>query len=98
MANICNSLRTNTTRHSLAFSPIGRMTIVVTIQPNSFAIETKKLETAMDATKIGLSTTLFGGGYIVYSSSKIREELEKLEQEFWNKIENTISILTLPKG
>jgi len=72
----------------------GIMTITINGKPNNFTIETKASEYEDDAVKIGLSTTLFGGGYLVFSSAKIREELEKQENNFWTNIEETIATLT----
>ncbi|MBX5326949.1 MAG: hypothetical protein ACQXXH_07065 [Candidatus Bathyarchaeia archaeon] len=71
----------------------GTMNINITGAPNNFTIETKATEIEEDAMKIGLATSLFGGGYILYSSVKTREELEKLETEFWTTIEETIAKL-----
>lgn len=65
--------------------------MIITGAPNNFTIETKATEIEDDAIKMGLSTAFFGGGYIIYSSVKTREELEKLEKEFWATIEETIA-------
>jgi len=69
----------------------GTMNINITGTPNDFTIETKATEIEDETVKIGLATSLFGGGYIIYSSVKTREELEKLEREFWATIEETIA-------
>ncbi|MEM2102506.1 MAG: hypothetical protein QXM22_03220 [Candidatus Bathyarchaeia archaeon] len=71
----------------------GTMNIYINGTPNNFTIETKATEIEEDTMKIGLATSLFGGGYILYSSVKTREELEKLETEFWTTIEETIAKL-----
>jgi hypothetical protein len=70
------------------------MTVTLAGTPDNFKIETKASEYENETTKIGLSTILLGGGYIVYSSVKIREELEKLEQGFWATIEESIAALS----
>jgi len=69
------------------------MDITITGTPNNFTIETKASEYEDEAVKVGLATTLFGGGYIIFSSIKAREELEKLEKEFWTNIEEIIAPL-----
>jgi hypothetical protein len=70
------------------------MSIAITGKPNNFTIETKATEEEDEAIKIGLSTQIFGGGSIfLLSSLKAREQLEKLEQEFWTTIEETIAKL-----
>ena len=69
----------------------GTMNINITGTPNNFTVETRATEIEDETVKIGLATSLFGGGYIVYSSVKTREELEKLEKEFWATIEETIA-------
>jgi len=70
----------------------GTMSIIMRGTPDDFTIETKR-ERADDAVKVGLMTTIFGGGSIILSSIKSREELEKLEREFWGTIEEVISRL-----
>ena len=73
------------------------MAITLLGTPNNFTIETKATEYEDEAVKLGLSTTIFGGGSLIPGNIKAREELEKLEQEFWTTIEETIATLTNPK-
>jgi hypothetical protein len=72
----------------------GVMSIFLRGAPNDFTIETRATELEDDAIKVGLMTTIFGGGSLVLGSIKSREELEKLEREFWVTIEETIRSLT----
>lgn len=68
----------------------GVMSIALRGKPDDFTIETKSTEYEDDAVKVGLMTTIFGGGSLVLGNIKSREELEKLEREFWAKIEEMI--------
>jgi hypothetical protein len=70
------------------------MDIIIRGTPNKFTVETKATEYEDDAVKLGLSTSIFGGGNLILGSIKAREKLEKLEQEFWKIIEETIAALT----
>jgi len=71
------------------------MDITIRGTPNNFTIETKATEYEDEAVKLGLSTTIFGGGNLILGNIKAREELEKLENEFWTTIEETIASLTI---
>ena len=68
----------------------GVMSIVIRGTPNDFMIETRATEDKDSAIKVGLMTTIIGGGSIVLGNIKSREELEKLEREFWGTIEETV--------
>ena len=70
------------------------MDITVKGNPNDFTIETKAAEYEDEALKIGLFTQIFGGGNLILGNIKAREEEEKLENEFWTKIEEIIATLT----
>jgi len=72
----------------------GVMSIVIRGTPDDFMIETRGTEQEDDAIKVGLMTTIFGGGSLILRNLKSREELEKLEREFWGTIEETIRSLT----
>jgi hypothetical protein len=72
----------------------GIMTIIIRGTPNDFTIETNAAEHQDSTVKVGLMTTIFGGGSLVLGSIKSREELEKLEREFWAMIEELIRSLT----
>jgi hypothetical protein len=75
----------------------GAMSIVIRGAPDDFIIETRATEREDKAIKVGLLTTIFGGGSLVLGNIKSREELEKLEREFWATIEETIRSLTSSK-
>jgi hypothetical protein len=72
----------------------GVMTIIIRGTPDDFTIETRATEHQDGTVKVGLMTTIFGGGSLVLGSIKSREELEKLEREFWVRIEEWIRSLT----
>jgi hypothetical protein len=76
---------------------LGAMSITIRGVPDDFTIETKATEDKDSAVKVGLMTTIFGGGSIVLASIKAREHMEKMEREFWGTIEETISLLTNPQ-
>lgn len=73
------------------------MDIIIRGAPDNFTVETKGMEYEDDSVKLGLSTSIFGGGNLILGSIKAREKLEKLEQEFWMMIEETIAALTSSK-
>ena len=66
------------------------MSIIIRGAPDDFTIETKATEHEDNAIKLSLLTTIIGGGSILLRNIKNREELEKLEREFWSNIEETI--------
>lgn len=70
------------------------MDIIIRGTRDNFTVETKATEYEDDAVKLGLSTSIFGGGNLILGNIKAREKLEKLEQEFWMIIEETIAALT----
>jgi hypothetical protein len=76
----------------------GAMSIVLRGTPDDFSIETRATEQEDGTVKVGLMTTIFGGGSLVLGSIKNREKLEKLEREFWVTIEETIRSLTNSEG
>lgn len=62
--------------------------------PDDFTIETKATRDEDRAVKVGLMTSIFGGGSLVLRNIKAREQMEKMESEFWSTIEETIRSLT----
>ena len=76
----------------------GVMNIIIRGTPDDFMIETRATEDEDRAIKVGLMTTIFGGGSLVLGNIKKREELEKQEREFWGTIEETIRSLTGSKA
>lgn len=72
----------------------GVMNIIIRGRPDDFTIETEATEHQDGTVKVGLMTTIFGGGSLVLGSIRTREELEKLEREFWDTIEEWIRSLT----
>jgi hypothetical protein len=63
-------------------------------KPDDFTID---FTTATDLTthfiRLGSLTTLIGGGIILRRGIKSKEELEKLEKEFWNFVDITLPLL-----
>jgi hypothetical protein len=77
---------------------LGAMSVIIRGVPDDFTIETRATEDKDSAVKVGLMTTIFGGGSIILGSIKAREQMEKMEREFWGMIEETISSLATPQG
>lgn len=76
----------------------GVMCITIRGTPDDFTIETRATEDEDRAVKVGLMTTIFGGGIMVLRNTKTREQMEKMEREFWSAIEETIGSLINSKG
>jgi len=74
----------------------GAMDITIRGTPNDFSIETDATGRADQSVKIGLLSGPFGGPFIL-GSEKVREQLQKLEQEFWSEIEEKIAPLATRK-
>lgn len=72
----------------------GVMSITIRGTPDDFTIETRATEEEDKAVKVGLMTSIFGGGSLVLRHVKVREQMEKMEREFWSTIEETIRSLT----
>jgi hypothetical protein len=70
------------------------MSITVHGTPDDFTIETRATEDQDKAVKLGLMTTILGGGSLVLRNIRAREQTEKMEQEFWSTIEETIRSVT----
>ncbi len=90
--NLKNGYRIRIILKTIRNPPV--MDIHITGTPNDFTIETKAAEYEDEAVKIGLFTQIFGGGNLILGNIKAREEEQKLENEFWTKIEETIAALT----
>ena len=70
------------------------MRIIIRGTPDDFTIETKATEEEDRAVRVGLMTTIFGGGSLVLRNIKVREQMEKMEREFWSMIEEIVRSLT----
>jgi hypothetical protein len=68
----------------------GAMSIIIRGKPDDFTIETRATEDEDRAVKIGLMTSIFGGGSLVLRNMRVREQMEKMEREFWSTIEETV--------
>jgi hypothetical protein len=74
------------------------MSIIVRGTPDDFTIETRATEKEDRAVKVGLMTSIFGGGSIVLGNIRAREQMERMEREFWGTIEETVAVLTNSRG
>ena len=69
------------------------MTAKIIGDPNDFTIEFTPSEITRRSIWLGMLTKIFGGGYLILQSLKLREALEKLEREFSIYIEDEIANL-----
>lgn len=82
------------TNYKITASPKSRsnlwdnIEVLVHGEPNDFMVE---FGTATDNTRfftrLGSLTTLFGGGQYLCRGLKSREELERIESDFWNFVD-----------
>jgi len=61
--------------------------------PDNFFIDLRASELTTRPVRMGMLTKSLGGGYYLLRSLKLREELEKLEKEFWIFVENKVAQL-----
>lgn len=88
-------------RATLPHIPKGeraRLEVVISGNSNDFTIELIGSERAHASMKLGLLTTMFGGGNIVLRSLRSREILDKFEREFWAYVEETVAQLVNSAG
>jgi hypothetical protein len=69
------------------------VTVRITGAPCDFTIDLKASEITAGSIRIGMLTKPFGGGYLLLKAVKLKEELERLENEFWIFIEEKIDQL-----
>lgn len=69
------------------------VTAKITGKPDDFTIDLKASELTRNSIRIGVLTKPFGGGYFLLKAVKLKEELERLENEFWIFIEEKIDQL-----
>jgi len=62
-------------------------------RPEDFVIDMVASEATRSSIRLGMLTSPLGGGYITLQSIRLRETLEKLENEFWIYIEEKIAIM-----
>lgn len=62
-------------------------------KPDDFTIDLKASELTADSIRAGVLTRAFGGGYFLLKAVKLKEDLERLENEFWIFIEERIDQL-----
>lgn len=71
----------------------GAMTVTIMGDANDFVVELNASERTSRSIKLGLLTTMFGGGYFLLRGIRLREALEKLEKEFWVYAEEKVANL-----
>ena len=69
------------------------VTAKITGKPDDFTIDLKASELTKNSIRIGVLTKPFGGGYLLLKALKLKEELERLENEFWIFVEEKIDQL-----
>ena len=74
-----------------------RIEVKVLGQPNDFTVEflsggTKGIFSP--SMIVGHLTSLFGGGYLVVRETRKREALDKLESDFWKRLQMQVADLT----
>jgi len=72
----------------------GVMRVIIRGRPADFTVETRATEDQDKAIRVGLMTSIFGGGSLVLRNIKVREQMEKMEREFWGTIEEMVRSLT----
>lgn len=70
------------------------VTVRITGKTDDFTIDLKASELTADSIRAGVLTRPFGGGYFLLNAVKLKEDLERLENEFWIFIEEKIDQLT----
>lgn len=61
--------------------------------PDDFTIDMFASEATRSSIRLGLLTSALGGGYFTLQGNRLRETLEKLENEFWVYIEDKVALL-----
>lgn len=61
--------------------------------PGDFVIDLRASELTTRPIRMGMLTKSLGGGYYLLKSLELREELEKLEKEFWIFVEDKVAQL-----
>ena len=70
------------------------MNVRIAGDPNDFVIDLRASELTARSVRTGMLTKSLGGGYYLLRSLKLREELEKLEKEFWISAEDKVAQLS----
>lgn len=71
-----------------------RMRVEITGHPNDFTVDIVASELTMESIRLGLLTKFIGGGYIALKNIRLKEELEKMEYEFWAYTEEKVSSMS----
>jgi hypothetical protein len=67
------------------------MSVRIVGEPNDFTVDLKASELTTRPVRMGLLTKSLGGGYSLLRSLKLKEELEKMEKEFWIFVEDKVA-------
>jgi len=71
----------------------GKVCVRILGSSNDFVIEFLPSQHTRSAIRAGFITTMFGGGALLLRGLKSQEELERLENEFWEHVEEDITRL-----
>ena len=71
-----------------------RMRVDITGYPNDFTVDVVASELTLESIRLGLFTKFIGGGYIALKNIRLKEELEKMENDFWTFTEEKVSRLS----
>lgn len=68
-------------------SPLKRLEVIIQGEPNDFTVEFGTTGSTKNINRWGHLIFLLGGGRFVCESLKFQEELDRLEEKFWNYID-----------
>ena len=71
-----------------------RMRVDITGNTNDFTVDVVASELTLESIRLGLFTKFIGGGYIALKNIRLKEELEKMENEFWAFTEEKVFSLS----
>jgi len=71
---------------------LGNLSVLIHGKPDDFKIEFSRSD-SRHTVKLGILTTLLGGGRFLLRDLKSTEELDKLESEFWRSLDETVDHL-----
>jgi hypothetical protein len=65
----------------------------ITGEPDDFTVDLEASELMSSSIRTGVLTKPFGGGYFLLKALKLKEWLERLENEFWIYVEERVAQL-----
>ncbi|MEM2292129.1 MAG: hypothetical protein QXX41_02540 [Nitrososphaerota archaeon] len=67
---------------------LDEIEVIIRGEPNDFMVEFGTVtERTRSYTKLGILTQFLGGGFFLMMGTRSREEIEKLESDFWNFVD-----------